>query len=73
MPSLIKKWRRAETSFEEMDAAYEDLRCRLSDNDLLLWDGQAEKASLLRGKALEIYDVKVEQCKSFSNEAIMNV
>ncbi|KAG9221999.1 hypothetical protein CCMSSC00406_0009207 [Pleurotus cornucopiae] len=67
VPSLIKKWRRAETSFEEMDAAYEDLRCRLSDNDLLLWDGQAEKASLLRGKALEIYDVKVEQYPSVAS------
>ncbi|KAF4580711.1 hypothetical protein EYR38_002997 [Pleurotus pulmonarius] len=61
IPSLIKKWKRAETSFAEMKEAYEDLRCRLSEDDLESWNSQAEQASLLRGKALEIYDVKIEQ------------
>ncbi|KAF4584651.1 hypothetical protein EYR38_001880 [Pleurotus pulmonarius] len=61
VPSLIKKWKRAKTSFAEMKEAYEDLRCRLSEDDLESWNSQAEQASLLRGKALEIYDVKIEQ------------
>ncbi|KAF4580246.1 hypothetical protein EYR40_003228 [Pleurotus pulmonarius] len=50
-----------QTSFAEMKEAYEDLRCRLSEDDLESWNSQAEQASLLRGKALEIYDVKIEQ------------
>ncbi len=63
VPSLIKKWKRAETSFAEMKEAYEDLRCRLTEDDLESWNSQAEQASLLRGEALEIYDVKIEQSK----------
>ncbi|KDQ25213.1 hypothetical protein PLEOSDRAFT_1106154 [Pleurotus ostreatus PC15] len=61
IPSLRKKWKRAETSFANMKEAYEDLRCRLTEDDLESWNSQAEQASLLRGKALEIYDVKTEQ------------
>ncbi|KAJ8699116.1 hypothetical protein PTI98_002269 [Pleurotus ostreatus] len=61
IPSLIKKWKRAKTSFANMKEAYEDLRCRLTEDDLESWNSQAEQASLLHGKALEIYDVKTEQ------------